>query len=240
MLSRLAAINAKTNQNDFDEAFKRVTKLNAQFHNLPGITRIYNELIGALGDEIDARNIIITTQDYQVKALRKQRLLTIFLALAVFVIAFGLMLQYFREKRNNKALFSTIEELRKNTKYYSAMADKKAPQSEDSGLLSKLHSHFRESDLYLEPDLDIDAELKKIGTNRRAANAVLKESLDINIGEYLRDLKLGHALELLRSTNDTIEAIADDCGFNSTRTFLRVFKDRYNLTPTQYRNHLES
>jgi len=32
----------------------------------------------------------------------------------------------------------------------------------------------------------------------------------------------------------TMEAIAMECGFNTYRTFYRLFKEKYKLTPTEY------
>ncbi|MBS7347933.1 MAG: AraC family transcriptional regulator [Muribaculaceae bacterium] len=35
--------------------------------------------------------------------------------------------------------------------------------------------------------------------------------------------------------NYTIEAVAEECGFQSRQTFHRLFIDRYGMTPAEYR-----
>ena len=43
-------------------------------------------------------------------------------------------------------------------------------------------------------------------------------------------------LAALENTQDTITNICFECGFESQRTFNRVFKERYKISPSDYRN----
>ena len=43
----------------------------------------------------------------------------------------------------------------------------------------------------------------------------------------------------LENSMDSITNICLDCGFESQRTFNRVFKDRYKITPREYRKRME-
>ena len=54
--------------------------------------------------------------------------------------------------------------------------------------------------------------------------------------EFLVDLRLKHACQLLVYSNEAITDIAYYCGFNSTSYFLTVFKKRYKMSPLKYRN----
>jgi AraC-like DNA-binding protein len=47
-------------------------------------------------------------------------------------------------------------------------------------------------------------------------------------------------LELKEHPEYTIEAIAQDCGFSSLRTFQRTFKDFMGMTSTEYRKAVAS
>ncbi len=52
---------------------------------------------------------------------------------------------------------------------------------------------------------------------------------------YLQRLKLNRAAELLRQTDTTISAIADEIGFNDPFTFSKAFSRYYTISPSIYR-----
>jgi len=47
---------------------------------------------------------------------------------------------------------------------------------------------------------------------------------------------LDEAKQLLDVSDLNVETIAFECGFSTDRTFYRQFRDRYRITPTEYRN----
>ncbi len=52
-------------------------------------------------------------------------------------------------------------------------------------------------------------------------------------------VRLNYAVAELENSMDSITNICLDCGFESQRTFNRVFKDRYKITPREYRKRME-
>ena len=54
---------------------------------------------------------------------------------------------------------------------------------------------------------------------------------------WLKDQKLNLALEKVLSSNLNIKQISFECGFEDTSHFIRVFKEKYNRTPRQYRQN---
>ena len=56
-----------------------------------------------------------------------------------------------------------------------------------------------------------------------------------NFSKYVNGVRLNYAVAALENTMDSITNICLDCGFESQRTFNRVFKDRYKITPREYR-----
>ena len=53
--------------------------------------------------------------------------------------------------------------------------------------------------------------------------------------EYLNAYRLNTAAELLRTTDDTVLAVAEQTGFKNLSYFNRAFKTHYGLTPKAYR-----
>ncbi len=53
--------------------------------------------------------------------------------------------------------------------------------------------------------------------------------------EYLQQIRMNNAARLLTDTTDSIESIAEQCGFSGSTHFIRMFKKRYNTTPLQFR-----
>ena len=70
-------------------------------------------------------------------------------------------------------------------------------------------------------------------------STVGSDDLIYNAVEYVNGVRLNYAVAALENTMDSITNICLDCGFESQRTFNRVFKDRYKITPREYRKRME-
>lgn len=56
-----------------------------------------------------------------------------------------------------------------------------------------------------------------------------------NFNQYLNEIRLEYAASLLLYTNQTITDVYMNAGFESQRTFNRVFLEEYRLSPRDYR-----
>ncbi len=65
--------------------------------------------------------------------------------------------------------------------------------------------------------------------------ALFKRYTGKSFNEYVTDVRIGHAKELLRYTSSSITEIAYECGFNNITTFNRTFYKRIGLSPSTYR-----
>ena len=77
-----------------------------------------------------------------------------------------------------------------------------------------------------------------LNTNEKYLYDLIKEVTGMSCSEYINSLRLEHARLMLEDANSklTIEAIADQSGFSSRKTFYRNFNKRYCTTPAQYRD----
>ena len=57
----------------------------------------------------------------------------------------------------------------------------------------------------------------------------------MSVSDFIRDCRLEHACQLLKTTDMKIAEVAACSGFSRVTTFNHDFKTRYNLSPTEYR-----
>jgi len=53
--------------------------------------------------------------------------------------------------------------------------------------------------------------------------------------EYLTEYRLSHAANMLRETDKSVAQIATECGFSSSSYFGKLFKEKYAVSPSQYK-----
>lgn len=54
--------------------------------------------------------------------------------------------------------------------------------------------------------------------------------------EYIRKLRVNHAIELLTATSQSVAYIAQACGFSDSAHFIKTFKEETGFTPSKYRS----
>lgn len=62
-----------------------------------------------------------------------------------------------------------------------------------------------------------------------------KEEVGLSVGQFIKQVRLTHSLELLYHQTYSLDDIAIKSGFPSTRAFRDAFKEKYEVTPAQYR-----
>ena len=88
---------------------------------------------------------------------------------------------------------------------------------------------------YSDGSVSLSQVAEAIGTNPSYLSKLFKQNLGITFTDYLNKYRVKQSLDLLISTSDPVQDIAERCGFNSPQSYNRVFKKYYQITPTQYR-----
>ena len=57
--------------------------------------------------------------------------------------------------------------------------------------------------------------------------------------QYLTEVRMNHALSMVRDTNKKVTEIALSTGYNSTSNFITVFRKTFGMTPVAMRESLE-
>ena len=71
-----------------------------------------------------------------------------------------------------------------------------------------------------------------LSTFKRNFKSVFNESP----GRWITNEKITLATQFLKTSEKTVNEIAYDCGFEDPSHFIKVFKNRKNITPLAYRN----
>lgn len=96
-------------------------------------------------------------------------------------------------------------------------------------ILNYIDGHF------CDDQLDIAAIAEYFDISPSKVSLILKNDLQIGFRQYIRSKRMEHAKELLRSTDMSIAAIAEQVGFTSASYFISTFKAHEKTTPSAYR-----
>lgn len=91
-----------------------------------------------------------------------------------------------------------------------------------------IENHFTEH-------ITLETMAKLVNLNPIYFSNLFKRELGRSFTEYLTDFRMKKAKEMLRSSNSTINEIADALGYSDARYFSKVFKKEVGIKPTDYR-----
>ena len=117
--------------------------------------------------------------------------------------------------------------------------DASSDNSEDaSSLFEQIDRTIRDERLYLNPDFQRQTLVYMFHSDRNRVGRVIKDFSGFsNLSAYINNYRLEYAYRLLRDLDNkqTIDSIAKASGFSTVRTFQRLFKERYGMTPAEFR-----
>ena len=86
-----------------------------------------------------------------------------------------------------------------------------------------------------DPAFGVEKLSRDMGLSRVQLYRKVQAVLDMNVMDYLTDIRLKRAKYLLRETTKSMADIAVETGFNSPAYFTTFFKQHTQKTPTEYR-----
>lgn len=84
------------------------------------------------------------------------------------------------------------------------------------------------------PSFTVDTLCSLMGMSRTSFYNKLRALTDQAPGDYIRLIRLKHAVKLLKENTHSITEIAEMTGFSDAKYFREVFKKYYNVSPSQY------
>jgi ligand-binding sensor domain-containing protein/signal transduction histidine kinase/DNA-binding response OmpR family regulator len=104
--------------------------------------------------------------------------------------------------------------------------------SHDEIFLQKAMDLIREN--ISNPDYNGDMLSKDAGMSRATLHRKLKALLNQSSSEFIRNLRLKHAAQLLNQKSLTVSEICYDVGFSSPSYFTACFTNYFKMSPTEY------
>lgn len=121
-----------------------------------------------------------------------------------------------------------------------AEAARVEPDDGDRKYFEELDLKIRGEQLFLNPDLTRDMILRLTPVGKNRISPLLQTFAGENFNGYINRLRLEYSLVLLKDFDHyTVEAVAIDSGFNNVRTYQRIFREKYGMTPAEYRKTLK-
>lgn len=144
---------------------------------------------------------------------------------------------------NIDELHLTIENLLKNRqrikgKYSGSFQEDKIKTIEIKGNSDKLMEKILKvvNDNLDNPDLKVEMLAEEVGLSRAQLHRRIKEMTGISTGEFIRNIRLKKAAELLSEKKINISQVAYMVGFSSQTHFSTAFRKYYGISPTEYIN----
>jgi AraC family transcriptional regulator of adaptative response / methylphosphotriester-DNA alkyltransferase methyltransferase len=81
----------------------------------------------------------------------------------------------------------------------------------------------------------IDSEMRELGVSASQLSRIFRSEYGMTPVEYLAQVRVGYAKEMLASEGNAIIDIAYEVGFESLSAFYRFFKKHTGTTPRDYR-----
>ncbi|MFN8349561.1 MAG: substrate-binding domain-containing protein [Spirosomataceae bacterium] len=96
-------------------------------------------------------------------------------------------------------------------------------------LTARIEAHIADTEFGVEK-LSTDMGMSRVQLYRK-----VQALLQMNVNDYITEIRINKAKSLLRDTNKSIAEIAYETGFNSPAYFTTLFRQKQNQTPSEFR-----
>lgn len=119
------------------------------------------------------------------------------------------------------------------TRLYDYQTNHSAPTVTRNGEIDKLIKYMRSNFGYR---LTLDFLAAKVHLSREYLSRYFKQCTGKTISDFLLEIRMSRAKELLRNSSQSVSDIAAFCGYPSVSNFQKAFKKTTGVSPSAYRN----
>ena len=162
----------------------------------------------------------------QISRLRLWVIILVAVLAVLAVVTLVVRLSRLRE-RKNRAIVNVVRNLTNTDP---------TPIPADASRFATFDRTVEQGQLYTQSDLSREMLSDLMGVDRTTFSRIIREQSGCkNMNDYLNQKRIRHAARLLREQpNYTIQAVMEDSGFQSKSNFIRLFRDTYGMTPSEY------
>lgn len=153
----------------------------------------------------------------------------------LFLVLFGVAAGHaVRERKRNRLLVERLHEMDRATE--SVYQTQGTDSMENLTDIERLDRYMYTERPYTDPALGRKELAEYSGLSQEAVGHIIKGERGCSVKGYINSFRLEEARRLLKEENgEGIAEIAVNLGFGTPRTFQRAFKERYDMSPSQYR-----
>lgn len=111
----------------------------------------------------------------------------------------------------------------------------KVDYTKDMDIVQKILAYI---DIHFLEPITLDTLSRELCIGKFLISRLFSEQFRISFRDYVNGQRAAYAHMLLRSTTHPVTEIAFESGFNSLRSFYRVFKKEYGITPNEFRRNI--
>lgn len=153
----------------------------------------------------------------------------------VYVIGVSVIVGAVKYYQQYKKRIAASAEVSRSTR------NKLKPQIREVEITSLDEKLVRDATNYVEDNLDnseisVETMAEALGMSRVHLYKKLTALTDLTPSEFIRQIRLRHAEQLLLKSQLTVAEVAYNVGFNNPRAFSKYFKEMYGKIPRDYKN----
>jgi len=118
-------------------------------------------------------------------------------------------------------------------KFYNGITPKAKEKTTtlDNEFIKNILNYINEN--ISKPELSVEVLASKAFLSRSQLYRKIKTLTGVTVNEFIRNVRLEKAKELIELDNDTITEISFKVGFSSPSYFTKCYKEKYGYLPTQ-------
>jgi len=111
------------------------------------------------------------------------------------------------------------------------------PDKTEKRILNKL-DEFEKSQKYIQKTVSLKTLALQFDTNPKYLSEVVNKHKNSNFNTYINNLRIDYIVDKIRQDTEyrkyKVSYLAEECGFSSHSLFTTIFKNRMNLSPTEF------